>query len=373
MGREFAKPVENALAGLGHEVVCLYPADYSDYERDRNIERRQFKANRIERAIGIVFGSSTVAGEIMRGAGAIMNQRSEVIQAYFAYPPGFAAAILKKMFPSKCLVITVSGVDVALLEYKERYGLRWNWRKRMMISFALRTADCVVAPSDFGRKLAVQSGARSSKVRVIPWPFELPETRADGMADPNPPLTRPPIVLAASRHVPFKGLDILIEAMHIVRETVPEAELVLTGKPTQYTHVLRKLVFSLGLEKSVHFVGFVARSEMRNQYERASVFCQPGLADLFAISALEAMACGKPVVVTTLVGLESFMKGMEVGLIVPPFNPKELASAICLLLTDQTLNRKMGSNARKFSEAFTPMEIARKYSKMYLEAKVTPS
>jgi glycosyltransferase involved in cell wall biosynthesis len=93
-------------------------------------------------------------------------------------------------------------------------------------------------------------------------------------------------------------------------------------------------------------VGFVPPSELGRWYERASVVCVPSRREGYGMVAREAMAYGRPVVVTGVGGLVDAVENERTGLIVPPRDVQALRSAITRLLDDSPLRERLGSAAR---------------------------
>jgi rhamnosyl/mannosyltransferase len=153
---------------------------------------------------------------------------------------------------------------------------------------------------------------------------------------------RPPIVLGVGRLVYYKGFEHLIRAMKNV-----QARLLLIGAGPLRPE-LEYQVQELGLRDRVHFLGMVP--SLNIYYHAADVFVLPSVAssEAFGIVQLEAMACGKPVVNTTLNSGVPFVSLDGVtGLSVTPADPVALANAISLLLDNRVLNSQYGTAARK--------------------------
>lgn len=127
---------------------------------------------------------------------------------------------------------------------------------------------------------------------------------------------------------------------------------------------LRKLVSELGLSKDVLFEDLVSKSRLKDLYRHADIFCLPSLAEPFGKAVIEAMACGKQVIVTDTKGPSEIVSNMREGVIVPRANYKKLAEAITVLF-DQDLRNFMGKLARKRAEEYSWRRIAEKLYRIY--------
>ena len=129
----------------------------------------------------------------------------------------------------------------------------------------------------------------------------------------------------ASADVPMKGLVPLLEALAKVRTERPDAHLVVIGRPKQKSLIPRR-IDELGLTDAVQFVSGVTTEAIVEHYAQAELACVPSLYEGFSLPAVEAMACGVPVVGTTGGAVpEVIGRDGDTGLLVPPGDPSALA------------------------------------------------
>lgn len=166
----------------------------------------------------------------------------------------------------------------------------------------------------------------------------------------------------------YKGLDYLLKAIKIVKNSIPDVKLVVGGKGTLMEYYIKKSE-SMGLSDNVEFHGFIPDNEMVEYYTSANIFVLPSISSLqegFGIVALEALACKTPVITTDIVGVSSDLRKENAGLSVTPRDHEALAKAIMYLLDNQDINSEMGHNGRKLVEAsYTWKGIAQKMEKVY--------
>jgi len=169
------------------------------------------------------------------------------------------------------------------------------------------------------------------------------------------------LVLAVGRLIYYKGFDRLIRAMCGV-----DGRLLLIGEGPLRSQ-LQAESRRLGVEDRVVFLGHV--DVVAPYYHAADVFVLPAVArtEAFGIVQLEAMACGKPVVNTSLDSGVPFVSQHNVtGLTVPPGDVDALAGALNCLLADQQLRSKYGSMAKlRVEQEFTLKRMAARTSAVY--------
>ncbi len=175
-------------------------------------------------------------------------------------------------------------------------------------------------------------------------------------------LTDEVMILSVARLVEQKGMKYLIEAMKGL-----DAKLVILGRGPKEKS-LKKRVKKLGIEENVIFVTErIPEDMLPKMYAASDIFALPSLYEPFGLVAVEAMASGKPVVVSRIGGLKEIVTP-EVGFLVEPRDPADMASKLALLLSSPELRKKMGKEARKrVEENFTWDKIVKDYKSFYEE------
>lgn len=165
----------------------------------------------------------------------------------------------------------------------------------------------------------------------------------------------------------YKGLDYLLEAIKIVKNSIPAVKLIVGGKGLLLEQY-RKMVDETGLSGNIEFHGFIPNEKIVEYYNRSSIFVLPSISSKqegFGIVVLEAMACQTPVISTDIVGVASDVKKSNSGIIVPPKDADKLAEAIIKILNDEN-SEKMGINGRKLvTDKYTWSSIALMTEKLY--------
>ncbi|MEU4620695.1 glycosyltransferase family 4 protein [Actinoplanes sp. NPDC023801] len=176
------------------------------------------------------------------------------------------------------------------------------------------------------------------------------------------------IVAVASADVPLKGLPELIEAVAKLRAD-HDVELVVVGSARPDGAAARAIT-RLGLDDAVRFVSGISDAELADLFRSATVAAVPSRYEGFSLPAVEAMACGVPLVVTTAGALPE-VTGPDglVSLHVPPGDAEALSAAIGRLLDDEPLRRRLGAaGRRRVVEHFTWRRTAIRTAEWYADA-----
>ena len=234
--------------------------------------------------------------------------------------------------------------------FKRRMSLRrWYGFLRMQKRVLRRLPRVITVSESSARDLCAQMGARPDRLAVVPVGVDTALFR------PLPDVTRVPgrLMTTASADVPLKGLLPLLEALAKVR-TERHAELVVVGQP-RGDSLVPATIERLGLEGAVTIAGVVDTLRMVELYAEAEVAVVPSLYEGFSLPAVEAMACGVPLVTTTGGALPEVVgPPNRTALLVPPADPGALASAIVTALDDGELRGRLGRAGReRVLERFT--------------------
>jgi glycosyltransferase involved in cell wall biosynthesis len=146
-----------------------------------------------------------------------------------------------------------------------------------------------------------------------------------------------------------KGLFDLMKCAKRVCEERPDMSFVLAGSGP-LTGLLSKEAGRLGVEKKVSLLGYVSKTRLVRLYQNASVFILPSYYEGLPTVMLEAMACGVPVVATSIAGHTDVISNGLNGFLVPVSDSEQMAKCILALMADHKLRGKMGRAARQTIE-----------------------
>jgi glycosyltransferase involved in cell wall biosynthesis len=174
------------------------------------------------------------------------------------------------------------------------------------------------------------------------------------------------IVLSVRRLVYKNGLGTLIESVPYVAKEFPDVLFVLAGKgPSR--QLIEDHINELGIAKNVMLTGFVPDDLLPVYYNASDYFVLPSASgEGLPLVLFEAMACGIPVVATTVGGTPEIVEQKKNGVLVPARNPKLMANALLELLKDEKLTETIGEKARAdVVSRFSWDENARKLEQVY--------
>jgi glycosyltransferase involved in cell wall biosynthesis len=259
-----------------------------------------------------------------------------------------------------------------------------------MIARRLESADAVVACSGHvARRVLERFPELERKCHIVFNGTDVEHfvpSLESVMATPPAPLR----VLFVGRISPEKGVHLLVDAFKVVAAKFPTARLDLVGGagslPPDFLVSLSDDPLVRGLEAFYHsdyftyvagcvpehlkarvtFHGNVSHRELVAHYRQATLFVNPSLSDAFPLTVVEAMSAGLPIVASAVGGVPESVADGITGLLVAPDSSEALASAVCRLLENGDLRRRMALAAReRASSLFSWRAIADKVASVH--------
>ena len=229
----------------------------------------------------------------------------------------------------------------------------------------------------FGRmhgRIAVSEAARESIAHYFPGEFEIipngvdterfhPEVKPVVDRDENRPT-----ILFVGRADPRKGLPILIQAFDRLRETMPEARLLVVG--VERDEVASELEgVSSTTRASIEFAGYADPADMAGYYTSCDVFCSPATGqESQGIVLLEAMAAGRPPVAFAIPCYRDVVQHGVDGWLVDRIGVEELATGLSTLLADRVALFRMAETGRKTALGFSWPSVVERLERHYAKA-----
>jgi glycosyltransferase involved in cell wall biosynthesis len=206
------------------------------------------------------------------------------------------------------------------------------------------------------------------KIICIPWGVDAEVFRPLSEAPPESGELVVGFLSLLDAHHGYKGLDVLLQAAaRLRREGVPVRLKI--GGAGEARDDYRRRATELGLAEAADFLGFIPAADLNAFYASCHVFALPstdGRREGFGLVLLEAMACGRPVVTTPVVGVAGDLEGSGAGLLVPPGDAEALAGALRSLHETRSALPERGRNARRLVERrYTWERVADDYEALF--------
>ncbi|MDO9556431.1 MAG: glycosyltransferase [Coriobacteriia bacterium] len=357
-GIEFhLRDLSTALAARGHHVRALVANEASDTVRE---QVDGVEVTRLGRTFA--YSSTPVA---LGMYGAIRSQSfgespADLLHLHFPYPWGEVSWLAAK--PGLPTVLTYHSDIVR--------------QKTMLAAYApllrrvLDRVDLIIASSPDMVEHSPFLSRVAEKCRVVPFGIDVDRFDLSGEAAARAVLIRAahvrPVVLFVGRLVYYKGVDVLVEAMASV-----DADLVIVGSGPLEAQ-LKARILALGMQERTLMMPKLSAAELAAWFNAADVFCLPSVArsEAFGLVQLEAHASGTPVVSTRLTtGVPFVNQDGVTGLTVTPGSVEELAEALSRLVAEESLRKRLGTQARERVRAeFTIERMVEQTLAVYDEA-----
>jgi glycosyltransferase involved in cell wall biosynthesis len=173
------------------------------------------------------------------------------------------------------------------------------------------------------------------------------------------------MVLYLARLHKIKGPDLLVRAFASIVPRLKDAQLMIVGPDEGYLPALKELVQELDIEPNIHFIGPLYGKEKLEAYVDADVYVLPSIYETFPVAALEASACGTPVILTEYCGAAGMIDG-QAGLVVG-YDKDQLSDAILRMLSNEEMRQKFAEKGKSLvREKFNWAKIAEQVENIYL-------
>jgi D-inositol-3-phosphate glycosyltransferase len=213
-----------------------------------------------------------------------------------------------------------------------------------------RSTDRVLATTQAERRELIRQGADPERIAVVPCGVDVDLFHHDGR--PRPASRR---IVCASRLVERKGLADVVRAV----AELPDVELLIAGGPPRpelasnpHARALMQLAAELRASDRVQLLGAVAHDDLAELYRSAAAVCCTPWYEPFGLVAVEAMACGVPVIASAVGGLAETVADGATGVLVPPRDTAAIRDAIERLVGDPAERQAMGELAARHAARY---------------------
>lgn len=294
----------------------------------------------------------------------------------FRYPqlPAFLCSlrsVLKRVNPEVILAgpLQTCAFLVAASGFRRLVSMSWGYdllidaqRSRWMTwltRFTLKRSAALLGDCETIRQLAMNFGMDPERIVTFPWGVDLshfsPDRRGAGKGEGF-------TFLSTRSWEPIYGIDLIAKAFGEVGRHYPSTHLILLGNGSQAS-TLQKILSQAGVLEQVSMPGQIGFQELPRYYRLADIYVSASYSDGTSISMLEAMACGRPVIVSDLPGNREWVTPGEVGWLFPDGDWLALAQTMEQAILNCNQLERMGRAARHLVEERADWQ--RNFPKLY--------
>jgi len=288
-----------------------------------------------------------------------LQEKLDLIHVHYAIPHAPAAFMAREILKTKGLsvpfVTTLHGTDITLVGKNQSY--------EPVISFAINQSDAVTAVSSYLKEETLRHFSITKNIEVVYNfidPFAIAEEKKEctkAIAAPN----GEKVVMHISNFRKVKRVQDVIQAFRLIVEKIP-CRLIMVGDGPE-RNMAENLAEELGIRKHCMFIGKVKNS--LSILPCADVFFLPSASESFGLSALDAMACGIPVIGSNAGGMPEVQIHGKTGFLSEVGDYQDMAKNALLVLTDNSLSSAFSKACIKQANAFRLDIILPQYEAIY--------
>lgn len=298
----------------------------------------------------------TAIGAVCTVAWLCLTQRPAIVHVHSASRASFyrkSLILLTARLLGRKTIFHLHGAEFRQFANVESGPLARWWIRRTLASSSM-VVTLSESWSGFLRELAP-----TARLRVVANSVSMPVLQEPAREEAGR-------ILFLGRAEKRKGIFELLDAIALLKQEYPEVMLVIGGDGDLQEIALTVERLQIGAHVSI--LGWIGTQERDEQLARAAVFTLPSHDEGLPMSMLEAMATGKAIVVTPVGGIPEAVYDQVNGLLVPPGDVEALAAAFSRLLTDITLRRRIGEQARAtVAERFSTQVVMAQLASLYRE------
>ena len=337
-----------------YEVTC-----FTDYKVDKFIfDKRKIKIYYVPQKFKFPIIRHLI--QIYKLKKIIKTEKPDFINAHYITEDGWYAAF-SGFHP---VILTVYGSDIYVNPKDSKFY-------SFLHKLSLNMVDYIIVDSNDQKKEVLEYTKNSSKVKTIQYGVELEKFEKINKEKLKQVKKRLGIknndfVIFSPRHLyRVYNIDVIIKAFYDFQKKVKKSKLIVGGTGAK-KNLLCKLAEDLGIKNKVIFTGFIKQDYIKYYYYISNIVVSIPSSDGMPLSVLEAMAVGKPVVVSDLPSLREIVKDRRNGFF-SKINSKTLKEKFMYIYNNKNLCKKIGETNRKFVETqFNYKKQMRKIEKLFL-------
>lgn len=233
--------------------------------------------------------------------------------------------------------------------------------RRFVVPRVIRNADVLLTVSDFTKyEMVARFDLNPESIYVIPnsvnksWYVDCPVSLEN----------RGSYCLTVAGEAPSKNVKRLIKAFALVLPKLPvDFKLKIVGVNVGYQSKFNKLIIEKNLVHRVEFVAFITDEDLKKLYQNAQCFIFPSLFEGFGIPLIEAMASGTPIACSNATSIPEVVG--DAALLFDPLNELEMADAICKIVNEKDIARKLIENGLERSKLFKEENVKTQFEEFW--------
>ncbi|MBX2818699.1 MAG: N-acetyl-alpha-D-glucosaminyl L-malate synthase BshA [Rhodothermaceae bacterium] len=289
------------------------------------------------------------------------HEKLDVLHVHYAIPHATSAVIARQILEQQGIripvVTTLHGTDITIVGRDPSFA--------PVVTYSINQSDGVTAVSEYLRKETLSNFEIDRNISVIPNFIDTNRFKRQESSSLKQKLCPncEKVLVHVSNFRPVKNAKQVVEIMHRLKQDNYSLKLLLVGDGPDRVPA-EHLARELGIYDDILFMG--KQEAVQDILSIADVFVMPSGSETFGLAALEAMACGVPVVASNIGGLPELVDHGENGFLCPLGNVDAFAERIRQIVSSDTLQQKMGDAARqKAKDYFDNEHVIPLYEKLY--------
>lgn len=359
------------LAKMGHQIRFFVP-DYSqkNYQTAGIMSKREIDLDnniQISRYFSFPYPTPTKQGRMVIPCGLraleVRKFKPDVIHTHLFFGVGIEALLAAKL-----LKIPIIGTNhTAIAEFVKYAPIKAKWVGSASLRYAswyYGRCNLTTSPSELlleemklhgfkGKQEVVYNPIDAETFNVVADRDRETLKKKFGVSDKT--------IVYAGRFAPEKNIDIIVRAVALAKEKIPDITLAMAGHGSFFSDI-EKLVSEEGLEKNTKFLGTLSHFELADLYRASEIFSITSTSEIQSMTLIQAMACGLPIIGVKARGFEHIK---ENGILIEPGDIKALSEKIILLLNDPDMRNVLSGRSLQFAQKLSDKNIAAEWERIY--------
>ena len=289
------------------------------------------------------------------------HEKLDVLHVHYAIPHATSALVARQILEQQGIripfVTTLHGTDITLVGRDPSFA--------PVVTYSINQSDGVTAVSEYLKKETLSHFDVKREISVIPNFIDTNRFKRLDASDLKQNLCPncEKVLVHVSNFRPLKNAKHVVEVLYRLKQDGYPIKLLLVGDGPDRMPA-EHLARELGVYEDVRFMG--KQEAVQDILSIADVFVMPSASETFGLAALEAMACGVPVVASNIGGLPELIDHGENGFLCPLNNVDAFSERIRQIISDDSFQNKMGAAARKKAlEQFANEKVIPMYESLY--------